>query len=124
MSSSSQNPAPISSSTARDEFVAGLRAFADFLEQNPGVKAPGDQRLLLALTTNDAVESFAVEHGLPLEFDKDGNAFCDLAFGPVVYHAYGYVDFNKHCEQANEKRARRWAEAKGLALVPAEGGAL
>lgn len=123
MSSSSQNPVPISSTSARDEFVAGLRKFADFLEQNPDVKEPGHQRLLLALTTNDAVESFAEEHGLTVELDKDGNASCDLVFDPVVYHAYGYVDFIKHCEQANEKRARDWAEAKGLAIVPAEGGA-
>ena len=121
MSSVSQNPDPTSSPTARDEYIAGLRAFTDFLEQNPGVE-PQAQRLLLALTTNAAAEQFAAEHGLTVEYDDEGNASCDLKFGPVVYHAYGYVDFAEHCEQNTERRARRWAEAKGLAIVPAEGG--
>ena len=114
MNTSSQTD---SGSSARDEFTAGLRAFADFLEQNPSVETQS-QRLLLALTTNEATEAFAAEHDLTVVYDGEGNASCDLKFGPIVYHVYGYRDFAEHCEKNNEQRARSWAESKGLAIVP------
>lgn len=120
MSTSSQTD---SGTTARDEFIDGVRAFADFLEQHPNVREPQRQRLLLALLTNDAAEAFAAEHNLTVEYDDKGNASCDLTFGPVVYHAYGYRDFAKHCEESNERQARRWVESKGLAIVPQSEGA-
>lgn len=104
--------------TARDEFIDGVRAFADFLEQHPDIKEPLPMRFLLALMTNDAAEAFAAEHDLTVEYDGEGNASCDLAFGSVVYHAYGYRDFAEHCEKSNERQARRWVESKGLAIVP------
>ena len=106
--------------SARDEFITGLREFADWLEQNPEVQEPGDQRLLLALMTNPAVEEFAAGHGLTVVHDGEGNASCDLTFGPIVYHAYGYVDFVGHCKAAHERNARSWAQKNGLEIVPAE----
>lgn len=105
--------------SARDEFITGLREFADWLEQNPDVQEPGDQRLLLSLLTNPAVDEFAVEHGLTVVHDEEGNASCDVTFGPIVYHAYGYVDFAEHCKAAHERNARSWAQKNGLNIVPA-----
>jgi hypothetical protein len=114
VSTSSQNP----TTDPRAAFIAGTRKFADWLEANPQFTAPLDSRFLLALHTNPAVEEFAAEHGLTVAYDDEGNASADLHFGPVVYHAYGYVDFIAHCERNHERQARRWAENKGLALVP------
>ena len=104
-------------SDSRAAYVAGLRDFANFLEANPEVQEPGYQRLLLALTTNPAVEEFAAKHGLTVDRDDEGNASCDLRFGPVTFHAYGYTDFDEHCERGNERQARGWAAAKGLEIV-------
>ncbi|MEU0783444.1 hypothetical protein ABZ341_17960 [Streptomyces sp. NPDC006173] len=109
--SSSQNP-------TRDAYIAGLRQFADFLEQHPAVEAPSEQ-LLLPLLTNDAVEEFAATHELTVATSKDGNKSAELVFGPVVYRAYGYVDFSLHLKQGQEKQARAWADANGMALEPA-----
>ena len=106
--------------TNRDEYISGLRQLADWLEQHPDVEEPQSQRLLLSLLTNPAVEEFAAEHGLTVGYDGEGNASCDLTFGPIVYHAYGYVDFAEHCKAANERNARSWAEKNGLDIVPAE----
>jgi hypothetical protein len=107
----------------RTEYIAGLRAFADWLESNPDVREPQEQRLLLSLSTNPAVEAFAAEHGLDVTIDDDGNASCELTFGSITYHAYGYRDFAEHCAATDEKRARAWAEKNGVALVKAGEGA-
>jgi hypothetical protein len=112
----------MSDATQRAEYVAALRAFADWLDANPDVETPGYQRLLLALTTNEAVEEFAQAHGLDVAYDDEGNASADLAFGPIVYHVYGYVDFAAHCERNAERDARAWASKKGMVIQPAEGG--
>lgn len=110
MSTSSQND-------SRAAAVAGLRDFADFLESNPDVREPDYQRVLLPLMSNSAVEEFAAKHDLTVGFDDEGNASCDLRFGPINYHAYGYVNFEEHCERASERQARNWAAAQGLELV-------
>lgn len=107
----------------REEFIQGLRDLADWLTDTPDAKVPQEQRLLLALSTNPAVEAFAAEHGLTVVFNEEGNASADLAFGPVTYHAYGYVDFDAHCDAHSEREARLWAASKGLALVEVLGGA-
>lgn len=112
MSTSSQN------STGRAAFIAGVREFADWLEANPQITTPLNGRFLLALHTNPAVEAFAAEHDLTVVYDAEGNAATDVTFGPVSYHAYGYVDFAEHCERNNERQARSWADRKGLTLVP------
>lgn len=113
----------MSNETERTASVAGLRALADWLESNPAVPALSDQRLLLALSTNAAVEEFATAQGLDVAFDDEGNASCNLKFGPIQYFAYGYADFAEHCERSAERRARQWAARKGLEIRPAEGGA-
>lgn len=105
-----------------EEFTTGLRAFADWLDAHPETKAPGDQRFLLALHTNPAVEQFAAEQGLTVAYDDEGNASCALTFGPITYYAYGYVDFAAHCDKSDERTARKWAGRKGMTIVPAEGG--
>jgi hypothetical protein len=104
----------------RADAIAGLRAFADFLESTPAVPVLTDQRMLLALHTNEAVAEFAAAHGLDVVTDEDGNTSCDLTFGVITYHAYGYADFKAFCEQANERRARQWAGRKGMVIQPAE----
>lgn len=105
--------------TDRTEYIAGLRAFADWLENNPEVREPQAERLLLALSTNPAVEEFAAEHGLEVTIDAEGNASCDLLFGSITYHAYGYEDFAEYYAKSQERQARTWAEKNGVALVKA-----
>ncbi|WP_158942412.1 hypothetical protein, partial [Streptomyces sp. ERV7] len=85
--------------------MAGLRRLADQLERTE-LPVPHDQRFLLPLHTNLAVETFAQAHGLDVAYDPEGNASTDLAFGPIVFHAYGYVDFTGHCARQDERRAR------------------
>jgi hypothetical protein len=113
LSTSSQN-----STDRRSAFIAGVREFADWLEANPQFTTPLDERFLLALHTNPAVEEFAAERDLTVDYDDEGNASVDLRFGPITYHVYGYVDFAEHCERNRERQARSWADRKGLALVP------
>jgi hypothetical protein len=108
--------------SGRDEYIAGLREFADWLEQRPQVKAPTHERMLLPLTTNAAVEEFAAAHGLAVVVDSNGNTEAELHFGPIVYVAYGYADFNAFCERHAEKQARGWADQNGMALLPRDGG--
>jgi len=104
----------------RDEYVAGLRALADWLEGNE-VEVPAfhRQRLLLSLATNADVEQFADKHNATVQFDREGNASCDLSFGPVTYHAYSYADFQLHLSRQEERRARGWADQNGMEIVPA-----
>lgn len=106
--------------TDRNEYIAGLRQFADWLEQNPEIPAADPQRLLLPLHTNPAVEAFAAEHDLKVTVDDEGNASCSLQFGLLTYHVYGYVDFKQHCADLDAKRARRWAEANGMTISSAD----
>lgn len=108
--------------TASTAYTEGLRALADWLDANPSVQQPLGERLLLPLHTNPAVEALASEYGLTVVYDDEGNASVELSFGPVVYRAYGYVDFKKHCERDNEERARAWARRKGLVIRPPEDG--
>lgn len=105
----------------RDAFVDGMREFADFVDSHPDVQTPHRQKLLLALHTNDAVLAFAARFGRAkdVRIDNDGNASFDLSFGPVVYHAYGYLDFTDHCKRQAESRARDWAAEHNMALIPA-----
>ncbi|MFE9432914.1 hypothetical protein [Streptomyces sp. NPDC006640] len=113
--SSSQNP-------TRDAYIAGLREFADFLEQHPAVRSPDSAYMLLPLTTNAAVDEFAATHDLAPVTDAEGNRSAELTFGPIVYHAYGYVDFAEHVKQGQEKQARTWAEENGMVIEPAKVG--
>lgn len=105
----------------RDAFVDGLREFADFLDSHPDVEAPRDEKFLLALHTNDAVMSFAArfDRAEDVRIDTDGNASFELAFGPVIYHAYGYADFEDFCKRHDERNARSWAAKHNMALIPA-----
>jgi hypothetical protein len=102
---------------SRSEFIAGMHAFADWLEANPEVEPPTNERMLLPLHTNSAVQAFAAEHGLNVDHDDEGNASANLMFGPVVYHAYGYVDFAAHLDASDERHARSWAEKNGLQIT-------
>jgi hypothetical protein len=102
----------------RADFTTGLRQLADWLDANPQVRQPGSERLLISLSTNPAVEEFAAQHGLQTTADDEGNLSADLTFGPITYHAYGYVDFDAHCARNDERRARSWAAEQGLTLTP------
>ncbi|MET9222427.1 hypothetical protein ABZX65_27185 [Streptomyces sp. NPDC003300] len=105
--------------SAREEYIAALREFADFLEANEDVREPHGQRFLLSLSTNAAVEEFAAAHGLEVSYDADGNSEAPMLFGPITFLAYGYADFDAHCELTAERNARTWAERKGMTIVPA-----
>lgn len=109
MSTSSQNP-------ERDEYIAALRKLADWLESNPAVKVPTDRIMLLPLHTNKAVQEFAETCGLTVSLDSDGNASADVDFGGIVYHAYGYDDFDAFHAGHKEKQARRWADENGMVI--------
>ncbi|MGW0537848.1 hypothetical protein [Streptomyces sp. NPDC003032] len=111
------------STDPRGEFIAGLRAFADFLETTPSAPCRSHERLVYPLMANAAVEAFAAAHGLVTEYNEQGDAHTDLRFGPITYHVYGYVDFDAHYARRQEEQARTWAASHGLALFPAEGGA-
>lgn len=109
--------------SARDEYAASLRAFADWVE-NEAVEADlmsalQSQKFLLALSENPAVVEFAAKHKADVKFDDEGNASCDLTFGSITCHAYGYVDFDQHIRDAEEKYARRWANENGMEIVHA-----
>jgi hypothetical protein len=109
------------SGDARAASVAGVHAFAVWLQANPQVAVPLRGRFLLPLHTNPAVADFATKYGLNVVTDEHGNTSCDLTFGPVTYHAYGYADFKAQCERDNEKNARQWAKSKGMEIVTAGG---
>ncbi|WP_405807472.1 hypothetical protein OG729_20145 [Streptomyces sp. NBC_00210] len=111
--------APSPQEDERSRFVQGLRSLADWLEQTD-LPVPSDQRMLLPFHSNTAVEKFAAAHSLEVEYDNEGNASTDLAFGQVRYHVYGYVDFDQHCARADEQRARQWADEHGLVLRPVD----
>jgi hypothetical protein len=104
----------------RAQFTAALRAFADWLDANPGVDAPSGQRFLLPLHTTQAVEEFAAEHGLTTTADAEGNLSATLTFGDgqVTYEAYGYVDFNTHIDACDKRTAHKWANKHGMQITP------
>jgi hypothetical protein len=101
----------------RAQYTAALRQFADWLDANPQYNAPTSQKLLLPLLTNPAVREFADRHGLEVATDAEGNLSAEIAFGPIAYHVYGYVDFAAHVAAKSERDARRWADQNGLDLV-------
>ncbi|MCX4801719.1 hypothetical protein OG594_08655 [Streptomyces sp. NBC_01214] len=102
--------------------AAGLRGLADWLDANPTLPRLSDQRILLCLSKNADVEEFAAAQGWPVVYDGEGNASASRLFGPIEYHAYGYVDFDAHCAADDERRARKWAEKQGLEITAPAGG--
>ncbi|XCM28936.1 hypothetical protein ABXI76_05625 [Streptomyces parvus] len=104
----------------RTEYIAGLRQLATWLEKNPAVRISSDERFLVPLHTNTAVEEFAAKHNLAVVTDDEGNKSTQMTFGPITYYAYGYVDFAQHVADRNERDARKWAAEKGLELREAE----
>jgi hypothetical protein len=105
----------------RAAYIQSLRELAGWLADNPSAPIPSasNQQMSMPVMTNEAVEAFATEHHLPVAFDDDGNASCDVRFGPIAFHVYGYVDFTAHLAQMNERRAREWAEQQGLVIQSA-----
>ncbi|GAA1164383.1 hypothetical protein F4556_002388 [Kitasatospora gansuensis] len=101
----------------RTHFLTGMRQFTDWLTANPDCPAPRDERILLFLATNQAVTEFATRYDLDPKADAEGNLSVNLTFGPIVYHVYGYVDFNAHCAASDERQARTWAAGQGLEIV-------
>lgn len=83
---------------AREAFVAGLRALADFLTAHPGV-AVSRQATTIGLSPygddeTDAREiaAFAAAAGVDVLDDRanDGAIQASFAFGPVTYKAFSY----------------------------------
>ncbi|MGW3321077.1 hypothetical protein [Streptomyces virginiae] len=114
------DPAP-TNPTARPD-ANGLRELADWLDANPDVPLQAT-RILLALSTNPAVAEFAAQHGWPVTRDGEGNASAERTFGPITFHAYGYVDFAAHYAASSERQARKWAAEQGLEITAPEAGA-
>ncbi|MFD9124928.1 hypothetical protein [Kitasatospora sp. NPDC059571] len=104
--------------SARARLTNAIRDFADWLDANPQVDAPHAPRFLLPLHTNQAVIDFANEHGLETTADAEGNLSAAVTFGPVVYEAYGYVDFDTHRDACDERTARSWADRTGMQITP------
>lgn len=107
--------------TDRAEYTASLRQFADWLDKHTDYPIPSTRQLLLSLGTNEAVRGFADRFGLEVSADGEGNLSAEIGFGPISYHAYGYTDFTAHCAADSERRARSWADEKGLEFVPKAG---
>ncbi|MFE0137665.1 hypothetical protein ACFWY6_39830 [Streptomyces sp. NPDC059037] len=116
--------APMISEDERQARIDGLRALADWLESTQTAPvAYGPDRFVVPLHTNEAVEEFAADHELTVEYDDEGNARSTIEFGSVVYQVYGYVNFAEHCERGAERQARTWAERQGLEIIrPAADG--
>ncbi|MET9073939.1 hypothetical protein ABZX95_17565 [Streptomyces sp. NPDC004232] len=113
---SSENP-------KRDEYIAGLRELADWLEQNPKTSVPSYGEILLPLMANEAVVAHAAAAGLEVRYDSKGNASAVAKLGAVTYRAYGYADWDQHYAQHQEQRARDWADKNDMVIQPREGGA-
>jgi hypothetical protein len=112
-----------SSQDHRTEYIAGLRELANWLKQNPGIDVPSSADILLPLTKNDVVEAQAAAASLDVRYDSGGNASATIEFGPIIYRAYGYADWDQHYAQQKEKRARDWANENDMVIQPREGGA-
>jgi hypothetical protein len=103
----------------RDEYITGLHQLADWLTLNPTAPYPEyNDRVLLSLTTNTALQSFADEFDLPVATDADGNTSAELHFGTLTYHAYGYADFSAHQETQAAESAEAWAQRSGHQIIP------
>lgn len=88
------NPTP-DSDQERAEFIAGLRALAEFLESHPAVPVPryGTSVLVSAQWADDArgfVDEFAALVGAEVDdrWESDGHYDAAAVFGPVEYKAY------------------------------------
>jgi len=114
---------PRSSQDNRTEYIAGLRDLADWLEQNPETAVPAVADILLPLMTNEAVEAHAASNGLEVRYDSAGNASAVSQFGPIIFRAYGYADWDQHYAQSQERHARAWADENDMVIEPREGGA-
>jgi hypothetical protein len=101
-------------------FTNGLSALAGWLTEHEITPPRTGKRIIHPLHTNSAVAEFATRYGLPVVYDAEGNASASIAFGPISYQAYGYVDFDEHCRTHAERDARAYAAANGVALVPAD----
>jgi len=116
VSTSSPNP-------ERDAYIAGLRELADWLEQHPDVAFPRYSTAInVPLHDNARVEEFASAAGIEVEVDEAGDTSADIKFGPVVYHAYGYADWDRHIADHTENQARTWADKHDMVIKPREGG--
>lgn len=105
----------------RAEYTAALRQLAAYLDTHADVRLPvHGSKFLLSMNSNGEVVAFAAEHGLTVVYDAEGNASCDLTFGPVIYHAYGYVDFDEHVARGAAAQAKSWAAQRGMIIVPAD----
>lgn len=102
----------------RAQYIQGLHDLAEWLKANPAAPIPSPtlQRMGMPVMTNTAVVAFAIKHGLTYDFDSDGNASCDVHFGPVALNVYGYANFTTHLAQMNERHAREWADRQGLVI--------
>lgn len=102
----------------RAQYIQGLHNLAEWLTANPAAPIPSPtlQRMGMPVMTNTAVVAFAIEHGLTVDYDSNGNASCDVHFGPLVLNVYGYDDFTTHLAQMKERDAREWADRQGLVI--------
>ena len=100
-----------------DEAITGLRQLADWLTLNPTAPIPAGIRLLVPLGTPAAVAEHAERFDLDVQTDAHGVTSAEIAFGDIVYHAYGYADFAAHIEAMNAAQAQEWADQHDLRIV-------
>jgi hypothetical protein len=101
-------------------FANGLTALAGWMLEHEITPPRTGEVVIHPLHTNSAVVGFAARYGLPVVYDAEGNASASIAFGPISYRVYGYVDFDEHCRRTAERDARAYAASNGLTLVPAD----
>ncbi len=91
---------PTTGTAARQAFISGLRALADYLDQHPAVAIPthGADILLSASSADDSgcaqVDHFARQLGVPVENELaySGHYRAVRSFGPVGYQMTAISD--------------------------------
>lgn len=105
----------------RAEFVAGLRALADFVAAHADVPVPAFPSLSNPVGAADEVRAFGAAHGLAVtEGGKQASTTVRVCFGSLEYQVYGYDDWDTAHEHVQQRQARNYADEHGLALVAAE----
>lgn len=104
--------------TNREQFIQGLRQFADWLAANPNMPTPHPQDFLAPLPTNRTVLDIAEHLNTEVSTDAEGNCRTRLSFGPVGYRAFSYADFQAHLDRSEAITAQLYAERHNLTLTP------
>jgi hypothetical protein len=77
---------------ARDQYTAGLRALADWLDAHPLVPMPMTTALYAPAVNTPTLACYARNGGMDTATDDDAKTMSAFkAFGPVLYEAFTYL---------------------------------